>query len=442
MSIKKPVNENYCATVTEIKTLVPLENCNNVVGAIIFGNQVIVGKDTQIGDRGIFFPVECELSKEFLSNNNLYRHSELNVDKTKKGYFEDSGRVKCIKFRNHKSEGIFLPLESLSFTNHKEELTENTSFDEISGIKICKKYVVYTRNVGEKGRQGKLHKKPVSKLLDNQFRFHYDTPQLFRNVHRIKPNDTLHLSRKIHGTSSISSRILCKKKLYIFERVLKKIGVNVVDTVYDHVYASRRVVKNDQLNPVSTGFYKEDIWGIAHEELKEHLQDGMTIYFEIVGFLPSNQYIQKNYDYGCESGKHKNYIYRITYTTPSGTVFEFSAKQVMDWCRERNLNSVPFLYYGYAKDLFDIPLDGIDTEEGLTKWQEAFFLKLKETYLEKPCTICKNNVPDEGIVVRRETFSGDTFKLKSFLFLEHETKELDKGTVDIESSETIEELPE
>ena len=133
MSNIKLTNQNYCATVVEIKTLVPLENCNNVQAAIIMGNQVIVGKDVQIGDVGLFFPVECELSKEYLRSNSLYRDKTLNVDTNKGGYFELNGGIRCVKFRGNKSEGLFMPLESLDFiTKDYPEL--NTEFNIINNI--------------------------------------------------------------------------------------------------------------------------------------------------------------------------------------------------------------------------------------------------------------------------------------------------------------------
>lgn len=53
MKINKPKNENYSAIVVEIKTLIPLEKCDNVQGAIIMGNQVIVSKSVKIGDVGL-----------------------------------------------------------------------------------------------------------------------------------------------------------------------------------------------------------------------------------------------------------------------------------------------------------------------------------------------------------------------------------------------------
>ena len=63
---------------------------------------------------------------------------------------------------------------------------------------------------------------------------------------------------------------------------------------------------------------------------------------------------------------------------------------------------------------------------------------MKETYLEKRDPICKNDVPDEGVCIRREGLEIDTYKLKSFAFLQHESAELDAGTVDIESQQADE----
>ena len=47
--------------------------------------------------------------------------------------------------------------------------------------------------------------------------------------------------------------------------------------------------------------------------------------------------------------------------------------------------------------------------------------------------MCTNKVPEEGIVVRKESlFSCDAYKLKSFRFFEKESSDLDAGVVDIE----------
>ena len=178
MTLKKPKNSNYAAVVTDIKTIIPLAGCDNVQAAIIMGNQVIIGKDIAIGTIGLYFPLESQLSKEYLSANNLYRKAELNKDDTKKGYFEENGRIRCVKFRGHKSEGLFMPMDSINFcTKDHEEFTLGTEFDEINGTEICRKYVVVVKNTSgtPRSKNQRKTKKRLSKLVDGQFRFHDDT---------------------------------------------------------------------------------------------------------------------------------------------------------------------------------------------------------------------------------------------------------------------------
>ena len=443
MKLNKPKNENYAAIVVEIKTLVPLEKCDNVQGAIIMGNQVIVSKDVKVGDVGVYFPLECQLSKEYLSNNNLYNKPELNIDNTKKGYFDENGRIRCQRFRGHKSEGLFMPLESLqSFGVLELEL--NSCFDEINGFEICKKYVVKTnRTLGQPGsRKSKTKIKYESKLIENQFRFHDDTAMLYRNLHKITPESLIHISYKMHGTSGISSYILCKKKLNWIEKLLSKLNVNIKTEIYDYIYSSRKVIKNEELNPNAQHYYNEDIWGIAHNELKDFLQKGMTFYYEIVGFLPNGGTIQKDYDYGCEPNQHAIYIYRITQTNIDGKLFEFSAKQVQDFCKKNGLNAVPELYYGYARDLyFEVTPDGegdfsrkIFSQANIDEdsWRTNFLKFIKEMYNEKDCFMCKNQVPEEGCVVRIEGLEFEAYKQKSERFYLKESILLDKGESNIE----------
>ena len=453
MKINKPKNENYSAIVVEIKTLITLEKCDNVQGAIIMGNQVIVSKDVKIGDIGLYFPLECALSKEYLSNNNLYNKSELNADNTKKGYFDENGRVRCQRFRGHKSEGLFMPIGSLSFIfpdifnpsskglwydGKEDNLTIGSEFDELNGISICKKYVVKTnRTPGQPGsRKNKSAKKHESKLVENQFRFHEDTTMLYKNIHKIHPEDLIHISYKMHGTSGISSYVLCKKKLNWVEKILKKLGVNITDTEYDYIYSSRKVIKNEELNPEPNHFYSEDIWKIADAELRPYLQKGMTFYYEIVGYLPNGGAIQKDYDYGCEATKHAIYIYRITSTNVDGKVIEFSAKQVQDFCKKNGLNAVPELFYGYAKDfsgIMPVKQEGNNIYlEDLESWRNHFLSAIKTNYNEKFCYICQNQVPEEGVVIRVEGLDFEAYKQKSERFYARETVLLDKGESNIE----------
>lgn len=431
MKLKTPKNSNYAAVVAEIKSLIPLENCDKVLATPIMGQQIIVDKSTKIGDVGLYFPLECQLSKEYLSNNNLYREKTLNLNQEKSGYFDTNGRVRCQKFRGlHNSEGFFMPINSIEFTGVvASDLKLGDEFDELNGIEICKKYVVKdSKTQGTPGsKKDKAYKKYKSKLIENQFRFHNHTSMLYKNLNRIHPEDLISITYKIHGTSFVSSKLLCIKELTIIEKILKKIGINIVDTKYDYLYSSRHIIKNQKLTKNPQHFYDEDIWGIVHNEVKDFLQDGLTIYGEIAGFLPNGKQIQPNYDYGCNqvTGEHKTFVYRITYTNQSGKVFEFSAKQVQDWCHKNGLTPVPQLFYGYASELSDERLN----EEN---WRNKFLENVKLKYNEKKCFMCKNDVFEEGAVIRVEGNDSEAFKCKSKAFYEYETKLLDKGEVNIE----------
>jgi hypothetical protein len=442
MKLKTPINENYAATIVTIKNLIPLEKCDNVVHTLIFGNLVVVGKDTKVGDRGIFFPIETRLSDEFLYTNNLYRDNTKNCNINEKGYFEDNGRIRCVKFRGHKSEGMFLPATSILFAAEAVDvaaLPEGSTFDEINGVKICEKYIpkiTYTPGTpGSKNGNQKIAKK-VSRIIDGQFRFHEDTKALGKNIFKVKPDSFISITNKLHGSSFITSKILCKKKIGWFPRLLKTLGVPINDTHYDNIWSSRKVIKNDDLGRNYNHFYGEDIWADVSKELAPYLLDGMTIYGEVVGFTRSGRPIQGGYDYGYDPKGQFNtcygiYIYRITFTTFGGKVFEFSAKQVQDWCKANMLKAVPEFYYVKAGDWLPV---GTASEE---EWYGELLTKLLTSFnMEKDCDMCKAKVPAEGFVLRIEGLEYEAYKLKSFRFKERETRELDSGTVDIETQES------
>lgn len=430
MKFKKPENENYCGTIIKINNLIDLPNCDNIQGTNIFGNHIIISNDVKIGDVGAFFPVETQLSIEYTSDNNLFRHNELNKYTFVRGYLEDNRRIKAIKMRQNKSCGLFMSLESFSSYCDIMDFKIGDSFDEIKGVKICNKFIIQRKKIKSLNQNKQYIKK--SKIIQGQFNFHKDTLQLGKNIHVIKENDFISISYKIHGTSAIISKVLCKKKLNYFYKLLKLFKINIVDKIYDNLYSSRKVVKNDDMNPKHIKhFYDIDIWGVVNNQLKEYLDDGMSIYVEIVGFLPSGKFIQKQYDYGCSPNTHDVYIYRITYTNPTGNIFEFSYKQIVDWCKERNLKYVPELYYGKAIDFFNENKNILKSGKEL-QFSRDLLEVLIEKYLEEDCWMCKNKVPAEGIVVRKECNDFKAFKLKSFRFLQKETKNLDKGVIDIE----------
>ncbi len=443
---------NYTATVISLPVKQKVEGLDNLVKVDIFGNSCLINKDENEDQLFLFFPAECELSHIFLSKNNLYKDPLLNEDPNKKSFFEINKRVKALKFKGVISTGFVIPLSSLKnvYTDimdkdwfSSERFKVGDEFNEIDGIEICRKYVPKNLNLpGQPGsglsKQDKIAKK-FDKLIPNQFRLHESTSHLSKNTHMFNLDDIILISNKKHGTSAVFSNILIKKQLKWYERILLKWGLKLETTENGNIYSSRTVVKNKYINlDQGNGFYGKDndIWSIVNEEIKDKIEPGLTLYGEIIGFLPSGGWIQGQYDYGCKPTEHKFEVYRITYTKPDGNVIEFTWNQIREYCFKYELNTVEEFYFGTLKQwmMENYPEFPDDSTPPIDNFGDAFFEKLQSSYnLEKIDKDCVNKVYAEGVVVRidgKSSFSA--YKLKSKLFLNHETKELDSGVENIE----------
>lgn len=429
---------NYRAKIVKLGESKKHSNADKLLCWNIDFQNVITDLSYNSGDIVVYFPVECAINKEFISFIDGFEDKTQNKNVEKKGFFNKHGRVRAIKLRGEASQGFVIPFKL--FAEWIKETTGKTfntdvgvEFDSFGEIVICKKYIPFTRerNTFNKQKQGV---KRISRLVENQFRLHNDTENLRRTIDRFSPNDYVGIHYKKHGTSFVCGNVLTKKKLNWKDKVAKVLGVSVDDKVYDVVYSSRKVVKNEYETKDTKGFYDEDIWGIVKEEIKDKIPKGITLYGEICGFMPSGSSIQGEYDYGCQKGEHKTYIYRITLTNQDGQVFEFNDNQILEFCEKYQLNyKDTFIYYGKLKDLYP----NLDVNN---HWHEEIIKNLEKDYNNKDCYMSFNKVPEEGIVVRKEgLFFYEAYKLKSARFLEWETKELDKGQENIEDNQIVEE---
>ena len=443
----KNANINYLAKIIDIQNFTPHPDpeTTKIKLAHVDGFNIVVGIDSEPGIY-VYFPTSCEINPQLLAYGNLYRHTEKNNNpEVKAGFFEDNGRVKAIKLRGVVSEGFLMDWALfhnfiVENTNKEIEPDINTEFDSIEdngkSFWICKKYIVQTTIKSPKESRYQKRVKRFNRVVNTQFRFHYET-SIYRKVPTfIKPDDLISITSKIHGTSGISAYVLCKKPKPWYKFWDKTEGL-----IYDYLYSSRSVIKNADYNPKkSGGFYGIDVWKYANDYVQPFLQKGMSLYYEIVGFLPNGGYIQKNYDYGCIPPKNeqdykpevnfKVRIYRITLTNVDGQVHEFSAKEVQQWCKTNGLIPVEELYYGYARDLYK---DFNEQEH----WQENFIDRLandKNFYMELNSPDCTNKVPHEGIVIKKEDMIPAAVKLKAFAFLNKEQQQLDAGEDNIEDN--------
>lgn len=432
--------DNNQAVVAYLKNISKIEGADKIVKAWVTLNNipitsVVVGVDTKENTPIVYFDSNMALSDFVIEAiDKLSPDYKKDDFKSIGNYLAKGNRVRCIKLKKTISNGLSIDVEKFyQFFKNEEEakktLVEGFSFTELNGQEICHKWLPPVRNQSsgqgkKKGRKGKV----ISRVIEDQFHFHYDTLQLKYNIHKLEPNNLISISAKWHGTSAICMNSQVKRKLSFRDKVAKFLGIKVQETEYDYLYASRTVVKNGALE---TGFYSVNVWSHAGEKyFKGKLHPTETVYYEICGWLPgTDSMIQKQYDYGATPGDYKIAVYRITITNPDGNVVEYSWDQIRERCKELDVPMVKELYYGKAQDLFP----DLNKEE---HWQENFLEKMREKYLEGDDPDCKNKVPFEGVVLKvHSEMNVPAYKLKSERFFLHENEMKEKEELDIEEQE-------
>ncbi|CAM4135275.1 RNA ligase domain-containing protein [Nocardia ninae] len=415
MKFDAPKNPNYAATVTAVRVIKPLPGRDKIVSVPLYGYEAIVPKAWQPGELGVFIPAECQLSHDYATANNMYRHSDLNENPEVTGYLEDNRRVKAIRLGGHPSNALFMPLESLAFTGvDVSELREGDTFDVLNGVEIVRKY---ERPRKSNGMSTSGNQAPKSSRIDKlHFPEHLDTSNYFRMSNRIEPSDFLWVSQKLHGTSVRFGRTVVQRKLTLRERLARRFGVSVQTTEYANVYGSRRAIK-DASNPDQAHYYTTDIWTIAGRKYDEVIPSGYLVYGELIGWTPDGTPLQTGYTYGVPPGRSDLYVYRVATINPQGFMTDLSWPQVEEFCTNHGLATVPLLWAGYAEN-FDA---------------DAWMNKRYADQGYRAVPLEPGDTVDEGVIVRIDGLTPRIYKAKASRFLEHETKSLDDdNAIDME----------
>lgn len=487
LSCSERIKQEYCCTVVQIGECFPIEGADRIQRTLVNGQDMVISKEIKPGDIMIYAANETALLPEFLSANNLYgigdfelnanaaevealiREEKKDEAKALCGFFTPQNRVKMLKLRGTYSFGFLFSLDALHNWNPKTKEIQfdkliGTDFDTIDGTLFVKPYVpnlrggIQRNNGLGKDNSVKYKKERFDRMVEGSFLFHYDTSQLQRNMHKIKPDDIVNISVKMHGTSAIFGKVLCRVpvNLPIWKKLWNKmVGLlNLGWTAYPdfelgqgNVYASRTVLKNrwvDKNAKAATTSTTTDIWGIFNQKLESYIKDNTVIYGEIVGYMPgSSKMVQKGYDYKVPEGEARFMPYRITTKTDDGRDYEWSVSEVNMWTRNMItyfpelkdvLMLVPVVFHGKLKELYpDIPVD--------EHWHDNVLAAMKadKQTLGMECTepLCKNKVPREGVVVRIDNDPLlESFKLKCSKFLKKESESMDAGEVDMEMEET------
>ena len=420
--------------------------------------------DKKIADAMALTTKIANLKNEIEEINSAGKHV---VDEANKlcGFFNQYGRVRCIRLKGEPSFGYLFSKDELAKYNPKvvnvniEDYLEQ-NFDTVDGQLFVKAYVprIKEQSVKGSGRARKKNKKitQLERMIDGQFYFHYDTTPLDTRVlkYSFNPEQNVAISLKVHGTSVVAGKLLIKepksglggKLKVLWHKAMMYLNLPLFDCmwydeVYGPVFSSRTVIKNKYINEnVGSGYYKTEIWSEVGEKIYPYLKEGMTVYGEIFGY-EGNRYIQKNYDYGCQVGEYKLMPYRITTTLEGNEKYEWNVEDVCNWTKmvmreneEMNnlLHPIDILYHGTLSELYP----DIDTTS--EDWASNVYHSLesdKEHFgMEDNEPMCKNEVPREGICIR---IDGDKkrecFKLKTMSFKFKEAIMVDSGEVEFDN---------
>lgn len=464
--------------VVEVTQLRKHENADKLQIATFFREDVVVGLDTQLGDKGVYFPCDLQLSLEFCEKNNLLR--VLPNGTPGPGYMDpDKRNVKAIRLRGEKSNGVYLPISCLDYCYPGEEngaakhLDVGDTITTVNGVEICKKYIpAHAPRTSAGGAGTRVHRRAKRTMAPTFFE-HKDTEQLDYNLDKFKPGDEIEISLKVHGTSQRTGYVevqkpdmyktdnawvklitsILPKKSKLWEKLVDKYCEPVAE--YDYITGTRRTVIDvfDE-----GGFYgSNEFREMYHDRFKGKLRKGETVYYEVAGFTHTGQPIMatvsnsgvadKNFvkmygktttfSYGCEPDavpekRSHMWVYRMTMTNPDGDVVEYTPDFMRYRCEQMGVDCVPLLWKGIIPEH---PGSKDDDTISAGEW----IANKADMFNDGPDPIDPRHVR-EGVVVRilnRPTFTAYKSKNHSFKVIEGIAKETAEAP-DMEEAEDIE----
>lgn len=386
----------YSAIIAKIEEVQPIEWRDRIQKAKVCWSWVIVSMDQVVWSLGVYFPVDGCISKEYGEVNNLFRKKDSD-GKNIGWYFEENGRVKCLKFQGVKSDGLFMPWNSLDYTG-MSTYTVGDLITEFNWHLICYKWVN-----PETAQQASQSKKMRGET--DMFKKHIDTEQLMLHLNDLEEGDLLIVTHKLHGTSQRVGYVK-EHKPWLFSKILRRLGIST--DKWEYLVGSRNVIISDDK---PDGWYSNEFRERAAKPFIDKLHKWEVVYYEVVGwdnvFSPimwavsidqlddsaKNQY--KNniwmitqdkliYSYKLEPGEMDVYVYRIALVNEDWHMVDYSYDDMKNRCAQLGVKHVP----EFERFFFD--WDRRALAEKIVGRYEDNYDPIDETH------------PLEGIVIRKE----------------------------------------
>jgi len=283
--MNKLENANSVCFVARINEIKPIPGADNIEQAVVGGWNCIIQKG-QYAEGGLVVVATTDaVIPQELSDN-------LNVT----NYLRKGGRVRTVKLRGVYSECLIIPLKYIPKGNINS-YTEGKDMMEVMNIF---KYEPPVKQIQLASG------KKVTYSENPNFLIYYKFPNLKNVSGMFTEEDSVQITRKLHGTNARYGIVL-KTKLSFWDKVKKFLYLADEWIDYEYVVGSHNVEKGSD----SQGFYdtnvwyeiankyqiKEKLWKFVKENYSsEELGAGLSMYGEIYGAG-----IQKNYDYGLKN---------------------------------------------------------------------------------------------------------------------------------------------
>ena len=274
-------NVNSCCYVAKIDVIENIPGADNIEQARIGGWNCIVKKgEYDVGNLVVVATTDAVIPQELSDAMNVTN------------YLRKGGRVRTVKLRGVYSECLLIPV---TYVNTDQVLYEGTDCMELMNIF---KYEPPAKQIQlASGKKIRYDENP-NFLVYYKFPNQKNVPDMFTE------DDTVQITRKIHGTNARYG-IVRKKKLSLWDRIKKFLRLANEWVGYEYVYGSHNVEKGSD----SQGFYSTDVWReiadkyFIKQKLWEYVKlyspeeigSGVVLYGEIYGAG-----IQKGYDYGLK----------------------------------------------------------------------------------------------------------------------------------------------
>lgn len=343
----------YQAVVVRIKTR-PHPNADKLLLGDCLGFQVVVGKDTQDGDLGVFFPADGQLSAEYAKANDLITVRDAAGKHVSGGFFGADRRVRAQSFRGERSEGYWAPVSSV-LKLAPGTLREGDRLNAWQGIPLCEKYETEaTKRQRERASARAVRENPA-------FPKHYDTENI-KHLARLPDRAVVIVTEKIHGTSQRTGLIEEDAPETLLGRLWRKATGGARKKRFRQVTGSRNVT--------FAGPSAEAYRNKAASLFEGKLLPGEIVYYEIAGFDDKGAPImhpqttkkgfgdsygpKMQYTYGCAQGEHKVFVYRMT-RHQDGRVREYAWTEIAARCAEMGVQTVPLVSVSSLVPLAGVP---------------------------------------------------------------------------------------